>query len=181
MVDKNSLFCYDFSIMATPKKIMNFLEKSGVKFEEISHRKVYTATDKARTLKSKEDRVAKTVVIKVGKTPFITVIPANTILNIEKLKKIVESMLDKEVNKIGFASEKWIKENIKGMKEGAIPPFGSIWKIRVIADKNLLKNREIIVNSGSNTESVKMTSAAFKKAEPELKEAIFSRKKKKGV
>jgi len=26
-----------------------------------------------------------------------------------------------------FASEKWIKENIKGVKQGATPSFGDIW------------------------------------------------------
>ena len=183
IVDKIHLFCYDSFIMAIPKKIINFLEKSGVRNDVITHRKVYTAIDKARTLKMKAHLVAKTVVLKVDRLPLIALIPADTMLDLEKLKKILGT--EKKVRKINFASEKWIKENIKGMKEGAIPPFGSIWGLPVLVDKGLMKNTKIVVNSGSHTQSIRLTPSALRKLIPGLKEGIFSKKKpvkkKKGV
>jgi len=172
--------------MVIPKKIINFLEKSGIKNDVIYHRKVYTAIDKARTLKIKDSLVAKTVVLKVDRLPLIVLISADAILNLERLKKVLDSGSEKKVKKISFASEKWIKENLKGMKEGAIPPFGSIWGFPVLVDKRLMKNARIIVNSGSHRESIRLTPAALRKLIPDLREGIFSKKrpvkkKKKGV
>ena len=123
--------------MAIPKKIINFLDKSGIKYEVIDHRKVYTAIDKARTLKIKEKVIGKTVILKVNKLSIIVLISVDRILNLDKIKKALDSQLEKKVKKISFASEKWIKENLKGMKEGMIPPLGSIWGLSVLIDKDL--------------------------------------------
>ncbi len=163
--------------MAIPKKIINFLDKSEIKNEVIDHRKIYTAIDKARTLKTKDSMVAKTVLLKADRLPLIALISADSILNIDKIKKILDSGSEKKIKKISFANEKWIKENIKGMKEGVIPPFGSIWGLPVLADKGLMKNSKIIVNSGSHTQSIRLTPASLRKLIPDLKEAIFSKKR----
>jgi len=177
-IDKISPFCYD-SCMMIPKKILSFLEKSGVKSEIIDHRKVYTAIDKARTMRAKDGSVAKTVVLKADRQPFIALTGADSMLNLDKLKRLFESGFGKKVKKIGFANEKWIKENLKGMKQGVIPPFGAIWNLPVFADRSLMLNSKIFVNSGSQTQSIILTPAALRKLVPELREGLFSKKRAK--
>jgi len=157
--------------MGIPKKIINFLNKSEVKYEVIKHRPVYTAIDKARTLKIKGGLVGKTVILKSNKSVFIVLIPAETIVNLEKIEKILN------LKKVGFANEKWLKENLKGVKEGAVPPFGPIWNLPVLVDKLLLKNSKIIINSGERTESIQLTPSGLRRLIPNLKEGFFSKKK----
>ena len=171
LVDKIIFFCYDDPVMTIPQKVINFLNKSEIKYEVIKHRPVYTALDKARTLKIKEKLVGKTVILKVNKNIFIVLIPADAIVNLEKIEKILN------FKKIGFANEKWLKENLKGMKEGAIPPFGPIWNLPVLIDKLLLKNSKIIVNSGERTLSIQLTSSSLRRLIPDLREGFFSKKK----
>jgi len=163
--------------MAIPKKIINFLEKSKIKYEVVNHRKVFTAIDKARTLKIKENKIGKTVILKADKLFFITLTSADRILNLDKINKIISARLDKKIKKISFASEKWIRENLKGMKQGMIPPFGVIWKLLLLVDKEFLKNSKLIINSGDHRQSIQLTASSLKKLLPEIVGESFSKKR----
>ena len=188
--------------MAIPKKVINFLEKGKVKYEAIGHRTVYTAFDKAKTLKISEKMVGKTLVLKMnpvgsrrlsfgasGKLAVV-LIPANKKLDKGKIKKFVKT------KKIEFASERLIKNKLKarlpryakhcgqGVKVGAIPPFGlqpahhPTRKILTFIDKSLLKNPKIIVNGGNYNFSIKISSNQLKKILPDAIFGNFSEKKK---
>jgi prolyl-tRNA editing enzyme YbaK/EbsC (Cys-tRNA(Pro) deacylase) len=50
--------------MLVPRKVLNFLKKNKIKYEIIEHKTVYTAFDKARTLKLKPDIIGKTLILK---------------------------------------------------------------------------------------------------------------------
>jgi len=143
--------------MAIPSKVSKFLDKAGVKYEAIQHRTVYTAHDKAATLKVAPKIIGKTLLLTLDKNPVIVLIPANKNLDKIKLKKIVKA------KKIDFVSERIIKNRIKGVRVGAIPPFGNIWSLPTFTDNALLKNPKIIVNAGDSTKSIKISSAVFKK------------------
>jgi Ala-tRNA(Pro) deacylase len=142
--------------MPLPGKVIKFLEKAGVKYEVVEHRKVFTAHDKAATLKVHPKIVGKTLAIKIDKQLALVLIPANRNLDKKKLAKLSKA------KKIDFASEKIIKSKLKGIKLGAIPPFGNLWKISTFSDKSLLKNPKIILNGGDYLRSLKMSPAAFK-------------------
>lgn len=158
--------------MPIPKKIVNFLNNGKVKYQLIKHRTVFTASDKAATLKVPEKIVGKTLVLKLNSDPIIVLIPANKNLDKQKLKKISKA---KEIN---FLNEVWIKKNLKGVKIGAIPPFGKLWKLPTFLDRGLIKNSKIIVNAGDNNWSIKINPTAFKKLIPDLIIGNFSKTKK---
>jgi len=171
--------------MAIPKKITNFLEKSEVKYEIIEHRKVFTAYDKAATLKVSEKISVKTLAVKVtppSKEFVLVSIPADKNLDKDKLKKKINALRKKEgqkaVKKIDFVSEKWVKNNLKGIKLGAIPPFGNIWKFNSFIEKSLFKNPKIIFNSGDNSFSIKISPKDFEKTIPGLVVDSFSQARK---
>ena len=196
--------------MAIPKKVINFLEKGKalpaaclpdrqgrqVKYEILKHRTVYTAFDKAKTLKISEKMVGKTLVLKMnpvgsrrlsfgasGKLAVV-LIPANKKLDKGKIKKFVKT------KKIEFASERLIKNKFKarlpryakhcgqGVKVGAIPPFGNLWGLRTFIDNFLMREKEIILNSGDYNFSIKISSNQLKKILPDAIFGNFSEKKK---
>jgi Ala-tRNA(Pro) deacylase len=168
--------------MPLPKKIINFLEKNKIKYKIIEHKKVFTAYDKAQTLKVPPRVVGKSLVVRWGKEAAIVLIAANKNLDKVKLKKTVNKKLKKEgkkiIKNISFVTETWMKNNLKGVKIGAIPPFGSLWKLPTFVDKSLLRQRKIIVNSGDNNFSVQLSTSEFKKKIPEMIVASFSKVKK---
>ncbi|MCX6758451.1 MAG: YbaK/EbsC family protein [Candidatus Nealsonbacteria bacterium] len=156
-----------------PKKVSDFLKASGAKFELVEHKKVYTAYDKAATLKIKPSAVGKVLVMKVENEPVIVIIGADKNLDIEKIKKILKA------KKIDFVPEIAIKEKFKGIDAGAIPPFGVVWKVKVLADKGLLAQPKIVLSAGKYERSVRLTPAAFKKISPDLVVGFFSKAKEK--
>jgi len=155
--------------MAVPKKIINFLEKNKIKYEILKHRTVYTAYDKAKTLKVPEKIVGKTLVFKTDGKLAMALIPANKNLDKEKIKKLLKA------KKVDLASERLIKNKFKGVKVGAIPPFGNLWGLGTFADKSLINQPKIILNGGDYNFSIKISPVSFKKLIPELVIGSFSK------
>jgi len=148
--------------MAIPKKILNFLEKNKIKYEILKHRTVYTAFDKAKTLKVPEKMVGKTLILKTDGKLAIALIGANKNLDLKKFKKVAHPLCGYP-KKIDFASEKLIKNKFKGVKVGAIPPFGKLWDLPVFIDSPLIKEKEIILPAGDYNFSIKIKKGEIKK------------------
>jgi len=166
-------------IMSISKKLIKFLEKEKIKYEPINHRTVYTAYDKSRTLRISQKMVGKTLVLKINPPAggaTIALIPASKNLDKGKFKKVVNNWLkkieQKLVKNIDFVTEAWMKKNLKGVKIGAIPPFGNLWGLLTFVDKALMQNPEIIVNSGDYNFSIKINSASLKKLVPKTSDEI---------
>ena len=169
--------------MAIPKKVINFLEKGKVKYEIIKHRTVYTAFDKAKTLKrgplaggwrvgrSPEKMVGKTLILKTDGKLAMVLIPANKNLDKEKIKKLLKA------KKVELVSERLIKNKFKGVKVGAIPPFGNLWGLRTFIDNSLMREKEIILNGGDYNFSIKLKSKEIKKLVPDSIFGNFGKKK----
>ena len=158
--------------MTIPSKIIKFLEKAKVKYEPIKHRMVYTAFDKAATLKMKPNIIGKTLVLKTDKDLVVILIPGNKNLDKNKFKKLINDGRKKEgqkpVKNIDFISEKLMKNKFKGVKVGAIPPSGNLFKLATFVDKGLLKNPKIIINAGNYNWSIKIKGTDLKKIASDL-------------
>ncbi|OHA76086.1 MAG: hypothetical protein A3H01_00180 [Candidatus Wildermuthbacteria bacterium RIFCSPLOWO2_12_FULL_40_9] len=151
------------------KKLQKFFEDNKVKYETIQHKIVFTAYDKAATLKIAEKIIGKTLVVKLDKSIVLVLIPANKNLDKQKLRKIAKS------KKIDFVKEAWMKKNLKGVKIGSTPPFGVIFKIPTFVDIGLMKEKKIIVSSGDYNNSIKLNPAVLKKLIPYLVSGNFSK------
>ncbi len=178
--------------MAILKNFEKFLKDAKVKYEIVGHKTVYTAFDKASTLKLKPKDVAKTLIAKIGSGASaqyaLASVSADKNFDKEKFKKIFNDWAKKTAKagkkvfkaskEIGFADEKWIKKNIfKTKAGGAVPPFGSLFNIPSFVDRPLLKARKLIVNAGGFEESVMIAGSQIEKAEKVIK-GSFSKKKK---
>lgn len=151
-----------------PKKVENFLGKVEVKYELMGHRTVYTAFDKAATLRVKPEVIAKVLTIKTGRELALAAVGGDKNLSVEKLQKLLKT------EKISFAKEKTIAESFKGIKPGAIPPFEDLWKMKIICDKKFLESKKIILSAGTYESSLAITPAVFKKLNPEMTIGNFS-------
>lgn len=143
--------------MKISSKLTKLLEGNKVKYEIVSHRTVFTAYDKAATLKVKPNMIGKTLVLKTDKDLALVLIPGNKNLDKNKFRKIAKA------RKIDFISETVMKNKFKGFKLGAIPPFGEIFKFPTFVDKGLLKEKNIFVNTGIYEVSLKLSPKVFEK------------------
>lgn len=149
-----------------PKTIQKFLDTNKIKYEVIEHKTVYTAFDKAATLRAKPNEVGKTVVVSLdGKNYALGLIPANKNLDKKKVLAVFNKLRaknkEKNYKKIDFATEKWLKANIKGASLGATPPFAALYKLPIFIDNSLLRPAKIIVNGGAYELSIKLAPASL--------------------
>lgn len=165
--------------MSASKKITGHLGKNKVKFEIVTHKKVYTAYDLAQTLGHTLDGIAKTLLVhadipeirKKGKLHYVLVVPASYNIDLAKVKRLLKA------KKVDFVKEKMIGK--LGVKPGAISPFGSVRGFGVVMDKALLKTKEILVGAESFTESVRMKVKDFVAIEAPVVGVIGKRNKLK--
>ena len=143
--------------MKIPAKIIKYLGSKKIKYEIINHKTVYTAYDKAATLKVKPNVIGKTLVLKADKELIMVLASGNKNLDLVKLKKLAKA------KKLAFISETIIKNKFKGIKLGAIPPLGEIYKLPLFIDGGLAKEKNIFVNSGVYEFSFKMPPKVFEK------------------
>jgi Ala-tRNA(Pro) deacylase len=168
--------------MEAKEDFLKLLDKNKIKYELISHKTVYTAYDKAATLKVKPEIVGKTLVLKVDKKDFVLVlIGADRNLDKSKFKKVFNNWRKKKKEKVAkiidFASEKIIKEKFQPANIGAIPPFGFFWNHPTFVDRALFSKSKIIVNVGEYNSSIKISPKIFKKL-PDVIIGSFSKLKK---
>ena len=169
--------------MAILKSLQNLLEKNKIKHEVIDHKTVYTALDNAETQHIKPQEVVKTLVMKISSKKYVlALIPANKNLDKKKFLKEVNKWLKKEevktIKTVEFAKEVWMKKNVKG-KIGATIPFGSLSKMSAFIDKSLLKNKNLIINTGDYQKSIKLATKKFLELEEMIKGSFSEVKKKK--
>jgi len=164
--------------MAIPKKVLAHLEANNIKFDIVEHKKVFTAYDLAQTLGHKLEKIGKTLLVKVdvpevkkkGKNYFVVVLPASYRVDVKKIEKFLKA------KKAEIVSEKMFKK--LGIKPGALIPFGSLNKFEVMLDKSLLKAKDVLLNAGSYTESLRMKVKDLHKMENAVVAAIGMKGKK---
>lgn len=166
--------------MSIPKKVENYLKKTGYKYEIIEHKETYTAWDTSQTKKINPREIVKTLVIKADKDYVLALIPADKNLDKKKLLTVINTkkkkLKEKSIKGLDFAKEAWMKKNIPG-KLGAVPPFSGLLKIAVYADSLILKNKKLYLGSGDYRSSVLLTVAEYIKRE-EVEKGNFSMIKK---
>jgi Ala-tRNA(Pro) deacylase len=149
------------------KKLEKFLKENKIQYQEVEHKTVYTAHDKAATLRVPEKTIGKTLVIKIDRDLALVLIPGNKNFDKGKFKKIFNDWRkktnQKPVKKVDFVSEVLMKNHLKGVKVGAVPPFGRLFKLPAFIDKTLEKEKETILNSGNYNSSIKIKQREFKK------------------
>jgi len=137
------------------KQIISFLKKSGIDFDVISHRKVYTAYDLAQTAGAKLEEIAKTLLLRVELPMlkkkgayFVVVLPASCNVDLQRVKRALKA------TKVEIAPEGVFKK--LGLEPGAVSPFGSLHKFGVLIDQSVLKTKQILVGAESFTESLRL-------------------------
>lgn len=135
--------------MAIPAKTKKYLDKKMTKYETITHKTVYTAYDAAQTLRRELKEIGKNLLIAADKAYVIAVVPAHMRIDLKKLKKALG------VKKVSIPNEQVMIKVFK-VKPGAMTAFGGLHKAEVIIDKSLLKVKDVILASGSFTDSVRI-------------------------
>ena len=132
-----------------PNKIVSYLKKNQAKYDELVHKTVYTAYDAAQTLKKELKDVAKNLLVKADGTYALIVVPADKRLDLKKIKKALGA------KKVSIPNESLMVKVLK-IKPGVLSSFGKLHKVETWIDKAMLKTKQVVLSTGSATNSVLM-------------------------
>ena len=137
------------------ERLRDFLDSNGVKYITIRHSPAFTAQEIAASAHIKGRELAKTVMVKIDGKLSMAIIPAQRMLDLEKLSKAAGGA------EVEIAVEKEFIEAFPGCELGAMPPFGNIYGIDVFVALELTKDEEIVFNAGSHSELVRLSYVDF--------------------
>jgi Ala-tRNA(Pro) deacylase len=146
-------------------KLKNYLAKNKIRYQLAEHKKVYTAFNEAETQHLKTKEVAKTVLVKADNNYALVVVPAAKYVDFNKVKKALASAKGGSASggkKVSMAKESDIAKVLK-TKVGLIHPFGTLYKLPVLLDNVLAKQKEFSTSAGSYTESVEIKTKDYMK------------------
>jgi Ala-tRNA(Pro) deacylase len=129
------------------------LDRAGIDFDLIEHRRTETAGDEARAIGVQLDEVAKTIVVASGERFVRAVLPASARLDLHKVRKLLDD------NRARLASEEELVLAYPMYELGAVPPFGVPAGDRVLLDRRLAERDSVVLEAGSHSESVRLKTA----------------------
>lgn len=144
-------------------EILNLLQSHQCWFETFEHEPVRTSEEAAKTRPGYTLRQgAKAMIVRVKRSEsdkkfVMLVFPADQRFDNAKVKALFGA---KDVR---FASEQEISELTRGVQTGAVPPFGNLFHLEVLADPTLFENERIVFNAGDRSFSIAMKAEDYQR------------------
>lgn len=158
--------------MSLPAKIVSYLENHNVRYDVLKHRIAYTAYDLAATLRVPEVGVTKALLLKTEQGLVLALLSAAHQLDLARLLKVLKAKKARILKEV---------EMVTALKLGKKPmhAFSSLYNIPLVMERALLKNRLLILPSGTFTEALRLPLKNFLTLEhPTLGTFGLKRKKK---
>jgi Ala-tRNA(Pro) deacylase len=150
--------------MAVHNEIKHHLERSQVPYRHKTHPVAYTAQEIAAFDHISGHEMAKTVVLRADDKLILAVVPADRIVNLAALKKIIGC------NRLSLVPETEFKDRFEPSKPGAMPPFGKLFNVPLYCDRMLATANEIEFNAGTHYDTIRMRFADFLRLETPIME-----------
>src|SRR5258707_5697528 len=116
--------------MEIPNKLINYLNEKKVGYEILHHPEAFTAQTIAAAEHVKGRHHAKVVMVKSGGEHLMTVLPADSRVDLEKLEKLTgkSTSLEREAE---------FKDLFPDCAPGTMPPFGDLYGVPTYVDRKL--------------------------------------------
>jgi Ala-tRNA(Pro) deacylase len=138
-------------------RVIEYLDKSGVKYELRAHKPVFTAQRIAAEEHEPGKFVAKPVIVKADEKFLMCVLAACYMIDLRNLKQTLG------VKKLELITEDEMARLFDDCEPGAEPPFGNLYNISTIMDKALEKDDHIVFQAGTHDKAIKMSLADYKR------------------
>ncbi len=144
--------------------VRDFLNEQNISFQVIPHRETESAKSLAQTVNAPEQQVAKTVLLRAdrGFAFVVALVPADCEVDFEKASRALGG------SRIELASEEDLNEHCPECQPGALPPFGSKYKMKTLVDQSLAGQEEILFEGDTHGEAIQMRFDDFKQLEEPL-------------
>ena len=158
-----------------PKRLIDCLDENKISYEILSHPEAFAAQRIAQAEHVKGRRHAKVVMVKSRGQHLMAVLPAERVLDLEKLGKIVGE-------DISLEREGEFEPLFPDCAIGAMPPFGNLYGVPTCVDKSLAEEDYIVFEAGTHTEAIKLSYRDYEKiVQPRVEDLAVKIQPMKGV
>lgn len=136
--------------MAVTAAVQDFLRLANVPYTVFPHVPAYTAQTEAAVTHIPGRDWAKPVACFADGQPIQAVVPADCLVDLERLAMLTGAMV------IRLANEDELDWLYPECERGAMPPFGPLYKQPVFVDQALATENRIAFNAGTHGDAVVM-------------------------
>jgi len=140
--------------MGVPARLIDFLNRSKVRYEVLHHPEAFTAQELAAIEHVKGRSHAKVVMVKAEGEVLMAVLPADHRVDLEKLDKATG-------RKTALATEAEFKVLFPDCAVGTMPPFGELYGVPVYLDASLTDAERIVFEAGTHSDAIRMRYADY--------------------
>lgn len=149
-------------------RVIDFLDKSGVKYEVSEHVPAFTAQQMAAAEHEPGRYVAKPVIVKADDEYLMCVLAAPCKIDLQTLKGQLGA------KSVELAEENQIGRMFEDCDLGAEPPFGNLYDLPTIIDKALEADDHITFQAGTHEQAIRMSMADYRRlVEPKVLEFSY--------
>jgi Ala-tRNA(Pro) deacylase len=139
------------------ERVRTYLKEHEVAFEEMQHSRVVGAQAVAQVEHESGWRVAKTVMLKLGSSLTMAVVPAPARVDLWKVKMGLSR------DDVELATEADYASAFPDCELGAEPPFGELYGIPMLLDRALLGDPYLVFRDGTHHGTLKTAMADYLK------------------
>lgn len=143
--------------MALPKVVKAYLDEHIVPYDLVHHPRDFTAQETAAHTHTPGKSFAKTVIVEVDGEYLMAVIPAHRHLHLSKMKKHLHA------EHLRLVEEDELRKICPDCEVGAMPPFGALYDLDVVASLEISQNPRITFNAGTHEDAIRILYSDFNK------------------
>jgi len=138
-------------------RVIEFLDKSAVRYEVTEHQPAFTAQSMAAAEHEPGKYVAKPVIVKADGKYVMCVLSASHKIDLRALKSQLGA------KSVELAKENDMEKIFPDCELGAEPPFGNLYDLPTIIDKDLEKDDHIMFQAGAHEKAIRMSMDDYRK------------------
>ena len=151
------------------EKLLDFLDENKIKYIQINHSPAYTAREVAASAFVPRAEFAKAVIVDLDGEEVMAVVPASRHVDITALGELAQK------GNARLATEDEFKTRFADCEPGAMPPFGSLYGMRVFIDDAVTEVDDLCFNAGTHEQIIRMDCADYLRLEQPVSGAIAIR------
>lgn len=137
------------------QKLKQMLDERNVKYISINHSPAYTARETAASTFVPRREFAKTIIVDLDGEKVMAVVSASRHVDLEALSSLAQASAAR------LATEDEFRSNFADCEIGAMPPFGSLYDMRVFVDEMVTEVDDLCFNAGSHEQIIRMDCGAY--------------------
>lgn len=132
------------------QKLKQMLDERSIKYISINHSPAYTARETAASTFVPRREFAKTIIVDLDGAKVMAVVSASRHVDISSLRNLASA------SEARLATEDEFRALFADCELGAMPPFGSLYELRVFVDEMVTEVDDLCFNAGSHEQIMRM-------------------------